>query len=412
MENTFDILKERGFVADCTDEAALRKAFGEKQITAYVGYDPTGESLHVGNLLSLIMLRHLIMGGHRAIGVIGGGTALIGDPSGKDEIRKMQTRGIIRANFEKIKSQVVNFLTIPGCEPPIIVDNADWLEKLEYIPFLRDIGKHFSVNRMLAAESYKIRLEKGLSFLEFNYQILQAYDFLQLFKRHGCTLQMGGSDQWGNIVAGVDLIRRIESAEAHALTCPLLTTAGGGKMGKTEKGAVWLDGSMLSPYEFYQFWRNTDDRDVARMLKYYTFVPMDEIAVAEKAQGSELNKWKDRLAREVTTLVHGESEASKSAESAKALFGGTGAEMEGVPTVEVTADEIAAGYWIATAALKAGLVSSKGEAGRLAKQGGLYLNDEQVSTPDYIIKQEHFKDGVATLRAGKKKYARIILKKT
>jgi tyrosyl-tRNA synthetase len=411
MKNTFDILKERGFVADCTDENALRKAFGEKQVTAYVGYDPTGESLHVGNLLSMIMLRHLILGGHRAIGVIGGGTSLIGDPSGKDEMRKLLTRETIRANFEKIKSQVVNFLTVSGCEPPIIVDNADWLEKLEYIPFLRDIGRHFSVNRMLAAEAYKIRLEKGLSFLEFNYQILQAYDFLQLFRRHGCTLQMGGSDQWGNIVAGVDLIRRVEGAEAHALTCPLLTTAGGGKMGKTEKGAVWLDGAMFSPYEFYQFWRNTDDRDVARMLKYYTFVPMEEIAVAEKAQGSELNKWKDRLANEVTALVHGAAEAVKTTAASVAIFSGASTGTEVVPTVEVTADEIAAGYWIATAALKAGLVSSKGEAGRLAKQGGLYLNDEPVNAPDFKLTAEHFIDGAATIRAGKKKYARIVLKK-
>jgi tyrosyl-tRNA synthetase len=409
MKNTFDILKERGFVEQVSDEDALRKAFDEGPVTAYIGYDPSGESLHVGNLLSLVMLRHLIEGGHHAIAVLGGGTALVGDPSGKDEMRKLLTRDAIRANFEKIKPQIERILG-HGRGKLTIVDNAEWLENLNYVEFLRDIGRHFSVNRMLAAEAYKVRMEKGLSFLEFNYQVLQSYDFLVLFREHGCRLQMGGNDQWGNILAGADLIRRVEAAEAWALTCPLLTTASGAKMGKTEKGAIWLDAEMLSPYEFFQYWRNADDRDVSKLLRFYTFLPLDEVAEAEKAEGAELNKWKERLAFEVTKLVHNEAEADDALKSARELFTGKADSLEGVPTLEISASDLEKGYWITTAATAAGLVPTKAEASRLVKQGGLYLNDKKITDPRHELKPEDFKKSNAILRAGKKKYARIILK--
>lgn len=409
MRNPYDVLLERGLVQDCTSEEGLRKLFKEETVTAYVGYDPSGESLHVGNLLSLVMLRHLLLAGHRAIALVGGGTALVGDPSGKDSMRQMLTRDRIRANFERVRAQVEKMLDVPGSGELIVADNAEWLESINYIEFLRDVGKHFSVNRMLAAESYKLRMEKGLSFLEFNYQVLQAYDFLVLNRKHGCRLQMGGSDQWGNIIAGVELIRRMDAREAFGLVCPLLTTADGKKMGKTEKGAVWLDPEKVSPYEFFQYWRNVDDRDVYNLLKYYTFLPLEEIAPASRAEGAEVNAWKERLAAEVTTLVHGREEAEKALSAAREMFSG-GGDAENIPTHEIAASELEAGYWFATALVDAGLCKSKGEAGRLVKQGGAYLNDEQVRDGRRELSSEDFTDGCALLRAGKKKYARVVIK--
>ncbi|MFQ5772552.1 MAG: tyrosine--tRNA ligase, partial [bacterium] len=275
-KNVYDILKERGFVKQVTDEQAVRACFASKQVTAYVGFDPTADSLHVGNLLGLMALAHLQREGHRPIAIIGDGTGLIGDPSGKTEMRQLLSSQKISENAEKIKAQVDRYFTIDG-QSGFAVHNAEWLLDLKYVDMLRDIGRHFSVNRMLAAEAYKSRLQTGLSFLEFNYQVLQAYDFLQLYRKYDCTMQLGGDDQWGNILAGVDLIRRVEGAAAEGITWPLLTTAGGQKMGKTASGAVWLDASKTSPYEFYQFWINVDDRDVQRFLAYYTFLPMPEI---------------------------------------------------------------------------------------------------------------------------------------
>jgi tyrosyl-tRNA synthetase len=303
--NVYDELKERGFIAQVSDENAVRKMLGEKQVTFYIGFDSTAASLHAGTLVPIMAMVHLRRAGHHALAVVGGGTTMVGDPSGKTEMRQMLDESTIRASGRSIHAQLDRYLHFDG-QGAVAVDNADWLLPLNYVTFLREIGRHFSVNRMLAAEAYKQRLEKGLSFIEFNYQLLQAYDYLHLFREFGCTLQMGGDDQWGNILAGVDLIRRIDEAAVEAMTFPLLTTSSGAKMGKTAQGAVWLDPALFSPYDFYQYWVNCDDRDVGRFLRMYTLVPLDEIRRLEKLKDSEINEAKRLLAFEATKLAHGD----------------------------------------------------------------------------------------------------------
>ncbi len=407
-QNAYETLKERGFVRQVTDEDALSEAFAQKQITAYVGFDPTAASLHVGNLLGLMALAHLQRAGHRPIAVIGDGTAMIGDPSGKTELRKMMTREQILANAERVKAQVGRYFRIDG-ENGFAVHNADWLLKLKYVDFMREIGRHFSVNRMLTAEAYRIRMETGLSFLEFNYQILQAYDFLKLYQSHNCTLQMGGDDQWGNIVAGTDLVRRVEGGKAEGLTWPLLTTASGQKMGKTAAGAVWLDAEMTSPYDYYQFWVNCDDPDVGRFLAYYTFLPMSRIAELAQLKGADIRKAKEALAFEATKITHGETEATKAQAAAKTAFGGSGEDLSGIPTTKIPTEQLRAGVFVSDLFAQVGLTGSKGEARRLIKQGGAYVNQTKVEHTEAKVEPADFTDGALMLRAGKKRFHRLLL---
>lgn len=406
--NVYDILKERGFVRQVTDEAAARKAFAAKQVTAYVGFDPTSDSLHIGNLLGLMALAHIQREGHRSIAIIGDGTAMVGDPSGRTEMRQMLSREQIAENAEKIKAQVGRYINIDG-ETGLAVHNSDWLLELKYIDLLRDIGRHFSVNRMLSAEAYKIRLETGLSFLEFNYQILQAYDFLKLFQRYGCTVQLGGDDQWGNIVAGADLIRRVEGGEAEGITWALLTTAGGEKMGKTAAGAVWLDGAKTSPYEFYQYWINVDDRDVQRFLTYYTFLSMKEIAEISKLKGAEIRQAKEILAFEATKISHGQEEAEKARTASQTAFAGQGQDLSGIPTSPISLNRLQKGVLAVDIFTEVGLTSSKSEARRLIQQGGAYVNQSKVEGIETVVTASNVADGVLIMRAGKKRYHRLLV---
>jgi tyrosyl-tRNA synthetase len=397
----YEVFKERGFIEQVTDEEKIPEILS-RRVTCYIGFDPTASSFHVGSLVPIMALAHMQRHGHRPIALVGGGTGLVGDPSGKQEMRQILTYEDIRQNAEAQKKQFALFLDF--CEDQaLLLNNADWLTKLNYIDFLRDIGVHFSVNRMLAAESVKIRLEAGLSFIEFNYQLLQAYDFWYLFKQYNCLIQMGGSDQWGNIVAGTDLIRRLEGKQVYGMTFPLIMTADGRKMGKTEKGAVWLDPQRTSPYEYYQFWINTDDRDVKRFLALFTFLPMEEIEEYRKLEGAELRKAKEVLAYEATKIVHGEIEANGAREASRALFAG-GGEGDNVPTEYIPDEKM--GQEIPAFKLFqeiAGLCASGSEARRLIDQGGAYVNNRKVETFDELITLEEN----MLLRAGKKKYKRI-----
>ncbi len=402
-QHVLDTLKERGFVEQTTDEADLRQIL-EKPTTCYVGFDPTASSLHVGHLLPVMGLAHMQRAGHRPIALLGGGTSLIGDPSGKTELRKMLTREEIEANGVGIKVQLSRLLDFDA--GALLLNNADWLVPLNYIEFLRDIGIHFSVNRMLAAESYRQRLETGLNFIEFNYMLLQAYDFLVLHRSHGCALQMGGNDQWGNILAGVDLIRRMEGNSAHALTFPLITTSSGAKMGKTAQGAVWLDAERTSPYDFYQYWINTEDPDVGRFLGLFTFLPMAEVRRLAALEGAEIRTAKETLAYEVTCIIHGADEAEKARTASKALFAG-GGDLAEVPSWEVSQDRLAAGIEAFILFADAGLAKSRGEARRLIQQGGGYVNGEAVQTFDQKISTADVRDGAVLLRAGKKKHCAV-----
>jgi len=415
-ENVYDELKARGFIAQVSDEAALRKALGEKRVTFYIGFDSTATSLHAGSLVPIMAMVHLRRAGHRAIAVVGGGTTMVGDPSGREEIRRMLDEATIRAQGKAIHSQLDRYLHFDG-KDAIAVDNADWLLPLNYIQFLRDIGRHFSVNRMLAAEAYKQRLEKGLSFIEFNYQLLQAYDYLILYRKYGCTLQMGGDDQWGNILAGVDLIRRVEGAAAEALTFPLLTTSSGAKMGKTAKGAIWLDPELVSPYDFYQYWVNCDDRDVVRFLRIYTLLPLDEIRRLEGLKDSEINVAKHILAFEATKITHSKEEAEKARKASTAAFGGkviskseVKADITGLPTTAVARVRLEAGISPAELFTEVGLTPSRGEAKRLIKQGGLYVNDETISSLERLLTVKDLgPDKMMLLKAGKKKIHRVVV---
>ncbi|MBW3624766.1 MAG: tyrosine--tRNA ligase [Armatimonadetes bacterium] len=409
--NVYDILQERGFVQQVTDEDAVRKTLSSGPVTCYCGFDPTAESLHIGSLVPIMALAHMQRAGHRPIALVGGGTALVGDPSGKQESRPILPLEEVRANARALQGQIGRYVDF-NAEGVRAMDNADWLLELRYIDFLRDIGRHFSVNRMLVAEAYKIRLETGLSFLEFNYQILQAYDFLVLFRQHGCALQIGGDDQWGNIVAGVDLIRRVEGKESFGLTFPLITTASGQKMGKTASGAVWLSAERTSPYDFYQYWINTEDADVERFLKLFTFLPMEEVRELGRLQDAEIRRAKEVLAYEATKLAHGEAEAAKAREAARAAFGAHdgAASLEHLPTTEVPASAVAEGIPVVELVVQTGLRPSRNEARRLIQQGGLRVNDERVDTLDAVLGNADFPDGTALLRAGKKSYHRVVVK--
>lgn len=420
-DNVYDELKERGFVAQVSDEEAVRKMLAAERVTFYVGFDSTATSLHAGSLVPIMAMVHLRRAGHRAIAVVGSGTTMVGDPSGKTEMRQMLEEATIRAQGQAILIQLARYLHFDGTSA-IAVDNADWLLPLPYISFLRDIGRHFSVNRMLAAEAYKLRLEKGLSFIEFNYQLLQAYDFLTLFREYRCTLQMGGDDQWGNILAGVDLIRRIEGGTAEALTFPLLTTASGAKMGKTAQGAVWLDGALFSPYDFYQYWVNCDDRDVGRFLRIFTLLPLDEIRRLEELKDSGINEAKRILAFEATKITHGELEAEKARQAAAAAFGkvvsvagrasgesGATGDVTVLPTTAVPRSRLEAGIAPAGLFTEVGLTPSRKEAKRMIEQGGLYVNDERIDSIERLLTLKDLgSDGGLLLKAGKKKVHRIV----
>ena len=409
-KTVYDVFIERGFIEKVTDEEKVPNIV-EGRVTCYIGFDPTASSFHVGNLVPIMSLAHMQRHGHQPIALVGGGTGLVGDPSGKDEMRQILTYEEINKNANAQKKQFSQFLDFSEGKA-LLLNNADWLTKLNYIDFLRDIGVHFSVNRMLATESVKIRLETGLSFIEFNYQLLQAYDFWYLFKHHNCMIQMGGSDQWGNIVAGIDLIRRLEGKQAFGITFPLIMTADGRKMGKTEKGAVWLDAQRTSPYEYYQFWINTDDRDVIRFLALFTFLPMEEIEEYEKLKGADLRQAKEMLAFEATKIVHGEEEATRARNASRALFSlDERTEGEAIPTTDIDRRRIDEGIPVFKLFEIASLCASGSEARRLIEQGGAYINNNKVGKFDDIIKLDDFGEkGEMILRAGKKKYQRIKLK--
>ena len=409
MSNVYEILKQRGFVEQVTDETAIVDML-KSEITCYAGFDPTATSLHVGHLLPIMALAQMQRAGHRPIVLVGGGTAMIGDPSGKNEMRKILTPEEILDNAEKIKEQFSSYIDFTGDNAALLLNNADWLTPVKYIDFLRDIGRHFSVNRMIAAESYRARLETGLNFIEFNYMLLQSYDFLHLFKEHNCALQIGGNDQWGNIVAGIDLIRRAASGSAYGLTFPLITTASGAKMGKTEKGAVWLDPELTSPYDYYQYWINTDDRDVGRFLAYFTFLEMEEIEDLLKDGNEKIQQNKEVLAFEATKITHGEEEAEKAREGAKALFKGDAGALDSVPTTEMEASRIKEGIPAFIIFEETKLSGTRSEARRLIKDGGGYVNNVRVKSFDEIINESHIKNNMILLRAGKKKYHRILVK--
>lgn len=399
----FETLEARGFVQQCTDADGLRRQLAEGQVTFYVGFDPTADSLHVGHLLQIMAMAWLQRAGHRPIAVVGGGTAMVGDPSGKTELRQMLTEARIAENAQALKAQLSRFLVLDG-QQGFMVDNAEWLLGLQYIPFLREIGRHFSVNRMLSAEAYKLRLEKGLSFIEFNYQLLQAYDFLELYRRHRCTLQLGGDDQWGNILAGTDLVRRLEQADVQGLTTPLLTTATGEKMGKTAKGAVWLDPGRCSPFDWYQYWLNVDDRDVGRFLRLYTFLPLDEVTRLEALQGADIREAKRVLAQQTTTLVHGE-EAMRQAEAAAAAMV-SGAAAADLPTHIVT--DLAGDLRLVVLMADSGLTKSRGEARRLIQGGGVQLAGERVTDPEAVLAPGDLQGDGALVRVGRKRAVRLV----
>ncbi|MBQ3181805.1 MAG: tyrosine--tRNA ligase [Clostridia bacterium] len=404
MQNVFDTLKERGLIAQTTHEEEIRELLGKEKVTFYIGFDPTADSLHVGHFLQMVVMRHMQDAGHRPIALVGGGTAMVGDPSGRTDMRQMMTVDTINHNSECFKKQLSCIVDFSD-DKAIMVNNADWLRELNYIEFLREIGSCFSVNEMLRAKCFQTRLEKGLSFLEFNYMLMQSYDFLELHNRYDCKMELGGDDQWSNILGGIDLVRRKENKQVYGMTFTLLTTSDGKKMGKTAKGALWLDPEKVSPYEFYQYWRNVDDADVVRLIKMITFVPMEEIYEMEKWEGAELNKAKVRLAYEVTKLVHGEAEADKAKATAEGIFaGGASGDM---PTTELdSADDETL---LLDLMLTAKLIPSKGEGRRLIQQGGVSVDDVKITEPNYMVKKEDLQNGIV-IKKGKKVFHKVILK--
>jgi tyrosyl-tRNA synthetase len=412
MNPALENLKLRGFFQQCTDTEGLSRLMDEGPVTFYVGCDPTGPSLHIGHMVPFFAFRHLRDAGHRGVALIGGGTARIGDPSGKTEMRRMLDYETLDANAASIRGQLDRFLGFDDVNA-LSANNKDWLADLNYIDFLREIGSHFSVNRMLSFESYRMRMETGLSFIEFNYQLLQSYDFLQLYKRNGCRLQIGGDDQWGNIVAGADLIRRIEGAEVYGLTFPLVTTADGKKMGKTEKGAVFLDPSITPVYEFFQYWRNVQDADIRRFLLMFTFLPIGEID-GLTAPEKNPNEAKERLAWELTALIHGEAEADKAMAGARASFGGQGGDKSAMPGAELPRSRFEAGYNVVDLFADAGLVPTKSEGRRLVQQGGAFVSSgggmAAVTDVAALIGPEYLDaSGELILRAGKKRFCRVVV---
>ncbi|MGI6727252.1 MAG: tyrosine--tRNA ligase [Anaerovoracaceae bacterium] len=406
--NVFDVLKERGFIKQTTHEEEIRELLGREKVTFYIGFDPTADSLHVGHFMQVIIMMYMQKYGHKPIVLIGGGTGMIGDPSGRTDMRKFMTKERVMENCAKFQKIFSRFIEFEG-DKAICDNNANWLMDLNYIQFIRDIGKHFSVNRMLTAECFKQRLEAGLSFLEFNYMLMQAYDFLELYRKHNCKMQFGGDDQWSNILAGVDLVRREEQAQVYGMTFALLTTSEGKKMGKTQKGALWLDADKTSPYEFYQYWRNVEDADVKTCLSMLTFLPMEEVERLSSLKDAEINKAKEILAFEVTKLVHGEEEAAKAQEAAQALFAGKGS-MEDVPTTQIPAAEFEGeGMGLVTLIAKIKLVPSKGEGFRTIEQGGLSIDGEKVTDTKLSVTKDMFTDGKLLLKRGKKTFHMIEL---
>ena len=400
MSKVFEELMERGYIEQITHEE-IKDVLDNSSIPFYIGFDPTADSLHVGHFVSMMVASHMQKAGHKPIILIGGGTATIGDPSGKTDMRRMMSREEINHNVECFKKQLSKFISFEGDNGAIIVNNADWLLKLNFVEFMRDIGSLFSVNKMLAAECYKQRMERGLTFFELGYMLMQSYDFLHLYNTYGCKLQMGGNDQWSNILGGVDLIRRIGHSDSFGLTFKLLTTKEGKKMGKTEKGALWLDANKTSPYEFYQYWRNIDDSDVKKVLSLLTFLPMEEVNRLSGLKDEQINEAKKVAAFEITKLIHGEEEAKKAEEAAKALFEGQGS-LENMPTSKVEEN-----ISILDAIITAGMAPSKGQARTLINQGGITLNDEKVADVNYVLSDDDFKDGYAILRKGKKVYHKL-----
>lgn len=407
MRNVYDVLMERGYIEQVTHEEEVRALLGKERVTFYIGFDPTADSLHLGHFIQIMVMMHMQRAGHKPIALVGGGTAKIGDPSGKTDMRKMLTPEDIVFNGDKLKEQMENYLTLDG-ENGYVANNADWLDKLEYIPFIREIGSKFSVNRMLTAECFKQRLEKGLSFLEFNYMIMQSYDFLELSRRFDCQMQLGGNDQWSNIIAGVDLVRRMESKQVYGLTFKLLLTSDGKKMGKTEKGAVWIDPTKTTPYEMFQYLRNIEDADVENCLRLLTFLPMEEVKALAALEGSEINLAKEKLAFEFTKIIHGEVEAQKALETAKALFSG-GAQSENIPSTELDRTRFDEGVSLLDLLMEVGLIPSKGEGKRLIQQNGISLQDEIVTDIGKIVKSTDFVDHQLMIRKGKKVFHRINL---
>lgn len=407
MINVYDVLEERGYIEQATHPEEIRELLGKEAVTFYIGFDPTADSLHVGHFIQVMVMMHMQKAGHRPIALMGGGTGMVGDPSGRTDMRQLLTPEMVKHNVQSFKKQFSKFIDFSE-DKAIMVDNGDWLLDLNYVEFLRDVGKHFSVNRMLTFECFKSRLERGLSFLEFNYMLMQSYDFLELYRKYNCKLQLGGSDQWSNILGGVELVRRADGGSAYGLTFKLLTTSEGIKMGKTQAGAVWLDATKTSPYDFFQYWRNVDDRDVEKCLALLTFLPMEEVKRLGALEGAEINKAKEVLAYEVTQLVHGEEEAKKALDAAKALFSGKG-QSKDIPFTEIEKAKIDDGIDVLTLLVETGLAESKGEGRRLIQQGGLYLEEERIEDIKLLINKEHFKNDKIMFRKGKKVYHEVRL---
>ncbi len=408
--NIYDELKARGMVAQTTNEEKIRELLGGEPISFYIGFDPTADSLHVGHFVQLMVMAHMQRAGHRPVALLGGGTGMVGDPTGKTDMRKMMTPEIIAHNVDCFRQQMEKFIDFSDGKA-LMVNNADWLLNLNYIEFLREVGVHFSVNRMLTAECFKTRMERGLSFLEFNYMLMQGYDFYYLNQNYNCVMEMGGDDQWSNILGGVELCRRKASKEVYGITFALLTTSEGKKMGKTEKGAVWLDPEKTSPYDFFQYWRNVDDADVIRCMKMLTFVPLSEIEEMEKAQDNQINSVKERLAYEVTKLVHGEAEAEKAMATARSLFSGN-ATGENMPSTTLSAEQLSAdGISVIDLLVTTKLAPSKGEARRLIQQGGVSVDDEKVTDVMKILSFGNFDKGYVVIKKGKKVFHKVLLEK-
>ncbi|MBS5858355.1 MAG: tyrosine--tRNA ligase [Clostridia bacterium] len=402
MKNVFNILEERGYIEQMTHPQEIKDLFGKESVPFYIGIDPTADSLHVGHFVSLMVASHMQKCGHKPIILVGGGTATIGDPSGKTDMRKMMTREQINHNVDCIKKQVEKFISFEGENKAIIVNNADWLLDLKFVDFVREIGSLFSVNKMLSAECYKQRLETGLTFFEMSYMLMQSYDFLYLYNKYGCKLQMGGNDQWSNIIGGVDLIRKIGKDDSYGLTFKLLTTKEGKKMGKTEKGALWLDSSKTSPYEFYQYWRNIEDSSVETVLKMLTYLPLDEVTKLSSLKDEKINEAKKVAAFEITKLIHGEEEAKKAEEASNALFSGNGS-LENMPSIKLDDINIS----LVDSIVATGIAPSKGQARTLITQGGISLNDEKITDISYHLSENDFSKGYAILKKGKKIFYKL-----
>lgn len=407
MKNVYDILMERGFIEQVTHEEEVKELLSKPGVPFYVGFDPTADSLHVGHFVQIMVMMHMQKAGHIPIALVGGGTAKIGDPSGRTDMRQMLTDEALEKNVQGLKSQMEKYLVLDGVKGHL-ANNGDWLDQLSYVPFIREIGSKFSVNRMLTAECFKQRMEKGLSFLEFNYMIMQAYDFLELNRRFNCQLELGGNDQWSNIIAGVDLVRRMESKSVFGLTFKLLLTSTGVKMGKSQNGAVWIDPEKTSPFELFQYLRNVEDADVENCMKLLTFLPLEEIAALTAIKGSEINKAKEILAFEFTKIVHGEEEAQKALEAARALFAGGGA-SENVPSSDMAASEFETPMLVLDLLLKVGLVPSKSEGRRMMVQNGISINGTVVADPAAVLTLEDFKDGELMIKKGKKVFHKVCL---